>query len=298
MWSALLRWSLAQGGDDEPSAKRAMSAEDRAFLERVMKEYTVDIAQRLARELEVASKFVGGESSAEACEAALDGVEELTQELDLARDLCKLGGLGVVFQAMESGAATSGVRRAACGVVAAVAQNDEVCQEAIAALGGAERLAAVFERSTHVDERRLAVGALSASLRGHKGLEAAFIESGTAATVLPVALASEPRTAAKAAFLLNAMTFDVSDEDALRRLGPAFDAALEATAFDGSEPSQCQRRDSATRALVGAARASPAFATNYRSRLDAKREETERAAATHPDDESLQDQLQVWAELP
>ena len=46
MWSALLRWSLTQtdGTDEARAPPKAMSAEDREFLAKVMKECTVDHA--------------------------------------------------------------------------------------------------------------------------------------------------------------------------------------------------------------------------------------------------------------
>lgn len=298
MWNALLRWSLAQGSDGTTdSMKQPMSAEDRTFIEQVMKELTVDVMQQLVEQLEVVSQFSRGEiGGAEACEAALENIAELTQELDIARNVCKIDGLRTIFEAMQAECATSGVRRAACCAVSAIAQNDERCQEAIAAIDGATKLAAVFQAATDNEERRVAFGALSATIRGNTSLEDAFIQS-TAPTVLASALASEPRTASKAAFLLYALTYDKPDAVKLEALAPAFEAAVKATAFDGSDPSQRLRRESATKALVRAATASPAFALIYRDKLEAAAAATEEASRTHLDD-GLQEQSDLWSQLP
>lgn len=298
MWNALLRWSLAQGSDGTTtdSTKQPMSADDRAFIEHVMKELTVDVMQQLVEQLEVASQFSRGEIGAEACEAALENIAELSQELDIARNICKIDGLRTVFEAMQAEYATSGVRCAACSVVGAIAQNDERCQEAIAALDGAAKLAAVFQAASDSEERRIAFGALSAAIRGNTSLEDAFVQS-TAPTVLASALASEPRTASKAAFLLYALTYDSPDDLKLEALAPAFEAAIKATAYDGSDPSQRSRRESATKALVSVATTSPAFALKYRDRLEAAAAATAEASRAHSDD-GLQEQSGLWTQLP
>jgi len=296
MWSALLRWSLSQGGDGTSSPRGAMSAEDRAFLEKVMKEYTVDVAKAVSEHLSVVSRFAGGEGEAEACEAALDAIEELTIDLDMARDLCKLGGVREVLRAARFEGATSGVRRAAAGVIAAVAQNDEACQNAVAAEGGVATLEDVVERASESDERRVAFGALSATIRGHPSLEEAFIR-GRGPHILSLALGADARTASKAAFLLYAITYERTDDAALDALAPAFRAAVDATAYDPS-PETYQRRESAINALVRAAQASTAFAQSYRESLDAAADDAQRALSDHPDDTGLKDHLALWSQLP
>ena len=123
MWSALLRWSLTQtdGTDEARAPPKAMSAEDREFLAKVMKECTVDHAQRIGACLEAVAAWTAGAPGAPdaaACVAALEEIEYFIEDLDFARDLCKLGGMKVVLDALAK-AGGGDVARAAAVVVAA-----------------------------------------------------------------------------------------------------------------------------------------------------------------------------------
>ena len=240
MWSALLRWSLTQtdGTDEARAPPKAMSAEDREFLAKVMKECTVDHAQRIGACLEAVAAWTAGAPGgpdAAACVAALEEIEYFIEDLDFARDLCKLGGMKVVLDALAK-AGGGDVARAAAVVVAAAAQNDPPVQACVAKLKGLGSLVAAWRGDAAT--RRTTLAAISAVVRGNGPVEDAFAASGAAAEVVAAALGAVAggdgssdalRVAAKAAFLLDALACDAGP-DRLAALAPAFAAAADAAA--------------------------------------------------------------------
>lgn len=229
MWSALLRWSLSQGGEPQPA--RPMSAEDRAFLEAVIKEHTVDVAKKLGELLQMVQDNNDAKN-------ALEAIEDIVHDLDFARDLCKLGGMDVVVRALEG---PPDVQVAACSVITAVTQNDATCQEYV----DPAVLVRLFEAGQHA-----ALSPLSACIRGNAKREVEFAR-GPGARVIKQGLQG-PRKA-KASFLLYALTYDGDNI-------PCFEGAWD-EAFRNLE------EEHAIKAILRAAIASPWFRDTYRSQL-------------------------------
>ena len=99
MWSSLLRWSLAQGSDGTSASPQGpMSEEKRRFLEGALKAMGEDGAERQRAIFEAVQKFVDGTGDADACVDALEQLEDDAQDLDAARDLLKVGMLGLVLK--------------------------------------------------------------------------------------------------------------------------------------------------------------------------------------------------------
>ena len=101
-----------------------------------------DGAERQRAIFEAVQKFVDGAGAADACVDALEQLEDDAQDLDAARDLLKVGMLGLVLKAVDADDAA--VSAAACGVVAAATANDAEVQNgagqaAVDALLGAWR---------------------------------------------------------------------------------------------------------------------------------------------------------------
>ena len=127
MWSSLLRWSLAQGSDGTSASPQGpMSEEKRRFLEGALKAMGEDGAERQRAIFEAVQKFVDGTGDADACVDALEQLEDDAQDLDAARDLLKVGMLGLVLKAVDADDAA--VSAAACGVVAVATANDAEVQ--------------------------------------------------------------------------------------------------------------------------------------------------------------------------
>ena len=103
MWSSLLRWSLAQGSDGTSASPQGpMSEEKRKFLEGALKAMGEDGAERQRAIFEAVQKFVDGAGAADACVDALEQLEDDAQDLDAARDLLKVGMLGLVLKAVDA----------------------------------------------------------------------------------------------------------------------------------------------------------------------------------------------------
>lgn len=232
MWSALLRWSLSQGGEAQPA--RPMSDEDRAFLEAVIKEHTVDVAKKLGELLQAVQDGQDAKN-------ALEAIEDLVHDLDFARDLCKLGGMDVVLKALEG---PDEVCAAACSVIAAVTQNDATCQAYV----DPEVLIQLFLKG-----QPAALSPLSASIRGDDKREADFCR-GLGGEVLRQGLQG-PRKA-KASFLLYALTYD-GDAEKIQNLEAAFREAFKV------------EDEHATKAIVRAAAASSWFRETFSAELSA-----------------------------
>jgi len=227
MWSSLLRWSLAQGSDGTTASPQGpMSEEKRQFLAGALKAMGEDGAERQRVVFEAVQQFVDGNGDAEKCTDALNQIEDDAQDLDAARDLLKIGMLGLVLKAVDSEVAQ--VSAAACGVVAAAVANDAEVQ-AGAGQTAVDALLKAWRRSVSVQNDawgRRALQALAATTR-NAPMEQAHIER-DACEVLKYALARSStkdgaRLAAKAAFGLQALLAD----DAARRthLGSALNAA-------------------------------------------------------------------------
>lgn len=244
MWNALLRWSLAQGGDGTTeTSKEPMSAEDREFLENVMKSMTVDVSKKLGEELQVVVQGTDDDRV-----NALKEIEEMVLDLDIAKDFCKLGGHKTMIEASKS--EDERVRIGACGVVAALAQNEPTCQDAIGPY--LPDLYRVFKNAQSDEEKRVSFGAASAVVRGHQTLKM------PPAVLLQGINSDSARASSKALFLLS--TFDTYDDD----FSESYAAALNVAA---SSRASVQSRESATRAVVAAVSQSSSFRQSHHQKL-------------------------------
>ena len=120
MWSSLLRWSLAQGGDGTTSSPQGpMSDEKREFLEAALKSLGADAAERQKAIFEAIGKYVEAPSEelVDKCAEALEALEDDVIDLDAARDLLKLGCFGLVLKSVSAEhGEVSGAACAQCGV--------------------------------------------------------------------------------------------------------------------------------------------------------------------------------------
>ena len=163
MWSSLLRWSLAQGSDGTSASPQGpMSEEKRRFLEGALKAMGEDGAERQRAIFEAVQKFVDGTGDADACVDALEQLEDDAQDLDAARDLLKVGMLGLVLKAVDADDAA--VSAAACGVVAVATANDAEVQNG-AGQAAVDALLGAWRRSVASGGRRLGPARAARALR-------------------------------------------------------------------------------------------------------------------------------------
>ncbi|KAJ1461030.1 hypothetical protein M885DRAFT_317476 [Pelagophyceae sp. CCMP2097] len=240
MWAALLRWSLTQHdpATDDHVPPAAMDDEKRAFLEAFMKEHTVDYAKRLCFIMEQLAKAAADADDALGAEdlvALLEELENTVDQLDWARDMCKLGGMQVIFDVIERPVCSVRVKAQALVVVASAAQNDEPVQRAVSESVGLDRIvkACAAALAGGDDEwARAGFAAVSAVVRGYAPFEEALVAAGAADGLISAAIARGPtRLGAKAAFFLKALIVsDTLCEARLELLQRSVEAAVVAVA--------------------------------------------------------------------
>ena len=227
MWSSLLRWSLAQGSDGTSASPQGpMSEEKRRFLEGALKAMGEDGAERQRAIFEAVQKFVDGTGDADACVDALEQLEDEAQDLDAARDLLKVGMLGLVLKAVDADDAA--VSAAACGVVAVATANDAEVQNG-AGQAAVDALLGAWRRSAAAEDDGWGRARAARALRddAQRAHGEAYVEK-DACDVLKYALLRSAtkdgaRLAAKAAFALQALLAD--DPGRKTHLGSAINAA-------------------------------------------------------------------------
>lgn len=108
IWLGLLKWSLGQGDGTLPSEAHEMSAEDRQFLENVMKECVVDEPQRMQ---DIMKRFVellnaneaANEENVDEIVDKLQELKDIAGQIDMAQIFVKYGGIECLLKLLELG---------------------------------------------------------------------------------------------------------------------------------------------------------------------------------------------------
>lgn len=146
-WLGLLKWTLAHTDGTSPSEARPMTEEDKAFLERVMREAVKDEPARMQ---EIMSGFMNiiDEGNAvdheEKIEEELDELRDMIDQIDMAQVFVKFGGLECLLRLTELSALSIGNRSSASSVIGALSQNNLVVQDEMYKRGALDRLVAVY----------------------------------------------------------------------------------------------------------------------------------------------------------
>jgi hypothetical protein len=221
IWLGLLKWSLAHQDGTSPSPAQPLSSEDRQWLERVMKEGVRDDVKVMTACFEGLSAYLAAAAAADdpaAAERTLEQLIELqdiTEQIDLANAFLRIGGPGCLLQAVSGSQYAQSVRCQAAACIAAMAQNNLLCQEAFIQAGAISTLQAVICSAAESGELRAkALGALSSVVRGHPAGELALVSS-DGASMFTAALSSSSSLPLrrKAVFLMKALV--QSDDDPL-----------------------------------------------------------------------------------
>uniref|UniRef100_A0A6U2ARI9 Nucleotide exchange factor Fes1 domain-containing protein n=1 Tax=Pseudictyota dubia TaxID=2749911 RepID=A0A6U2ARI9_9STRA len=213
-WLGLLKWSLSYSDGTVPSEESPapMSDEDKAFLEKVMKDGIVDEGERMKEILRHLTEYLdkvkisteaGGsvatleESKAEHPELEEDGAVELILELrdiveqiDYARAFSAMGGSQFLMGcAAEREAVPRSIRSSCLGALATLCQNNPPVQSDMLNRGYIDFLADLYfkefsplQSGGDVDEndgivQSRVVQALSCCIRGHAAAEKKFCAS-------------------------------------------------------------------------------------------------------------------------
>jgi hsp70-interacting protein len=206
-WLGLLKWSLSYSDGTQSTTATPMSAEDKAFLEAVMREGIIDENERMKTILkEVTSQMEDWKDTQNITNE--DEVEDLLQEL---RDICEQIDYARAFAAMKGlpfliGCASErdlmprGVRALCLGIVATMCQHNPPVQQELLDMGAIKSLSDLFfleannvEESEHESKdddkldrngmiRSRIIQAISAMVRSHELAESVFskLEQSTA----------------------------------------------------------------------------------------------------------------------
>jgi len=234
-----------------------MSAENRAFLERVMTDGVIDPGKRmrellsqLTQSLKVLmtsnQEEIGhpeNSSSATILDAdgmvdALDELRDTVEQIDYARDFVKMNGLLFLFGcASERGGVPVNVRKECLKVLSTLSQNNPPVQQAMLDMDALSKLCGLYMDEAPTDEngnfRTVAVQAMSCMIRSYQVAEDAFCCSDTCRAVVNDALGVGQSVTqvpinlrTKMLFLLRALlTSDYSSRQRVRD----FEAAIRCT---------------------------------------------------------------------
>lgn len=199
-WLGLLKWSLNYvDGTSDNSDISPMSAEDKAFLEKVMKEGIVDESERMkfilaesSKAMEFyRSKALGHESqeppiSEDGLEDLLQELRDIVEQIDYARAFCSLKGLGFLMGCIVQGAAVpESIRMACLGIISTLCQNNPPVQKELLEIGAIKTLSDLFfldETSEGLKTRIMQ--AISSIVRSHDLAENVFCNLEQAPTLI------------------------------------------------------------------------------------------------------------------
>ena len=211
-----------------------MTDEDKAFLERVMKEAIKDEPARMQEIMQEIVSMLDNQTCAtneEHLLEILDELRDMTEQIDMATVFVKFGGLQCLMGLIESPESALGVdvRSLAAGAIGTLAQNNLSVQEEIYKLGTVDRLATVCLASTSSSQLSAKVlYAISCIVRNHAAAETDFVlrhsESVFAKALSPISTVNpdtglvvvsppEPVLARRAVFLGNALVAHTSEHN-------------------------------------------------------------------------------------
>lgn len=186
LWLGLLKWSLAHSDGTAPSPATAMSDEDKSFLERVLREHTRNEPERMKEIILELVTFVDAATASAAAstpneehiENLLDELRDITEQIDMAQVFCKFGGLQCILGILENGGIGIECRSMAASVLATLAQNNMVVQDAFYNQGVVQRLSQLALASLGSETSKTFASkvmySLSCTIRNHAAAEELF----------------------------------------------------------------------------------------------------------------------------
>jgi len=228
-WLGLLKWTLAHSDGTKPSGDNpaSMSDEDRAFLEKVMKEGIVDENERMKFILEEFSKAMEyyknqaerltkidedqndkvPNDETEALEGLLQELRDIVEQVDYARAFVSLKGcrflIGAISATSLSSSSSSSsipiipepIRNMCLGILSTLAQNNSPVQKELLEIGALKTLSDMFlldSTTTSLSTKTKIMQAISAIVRNCDLTEAVFEQLPQAPVLMVQGLSSDP----------------------------------------------------------------------------------------------------------
>jgi hsp70-interacting protein len=231
-WLGLLKWSLAYSDGTSPTTASPMSAEDRAFLEKVMKEGIIDENERMKEILQQVTEALedirqnGQEELQDEIQDSLQELRDIVEQIDYARAFAAMKGLPFLLGCIAQKEVPRPIQTSCLGVLATMASNNPPIQKELLEMGAIKTLSQIYQETPNEpDFRAKIIQALSASVRSYELSEQVFcgveqapdlvlegLQPGTGSDVL------QKRTL----FFLRALiTSDDSTRERVRLFGPS-----------------------------------------------------------------------------
>jgi len=203
-WLGLLKWSLAYSDGTKPTSFSPMSAEDKAFLEKVMKEGIIDENERMKEILKSVTEGLdeiirqhnniindnkddnddNNDKEEMSTEELQDEIQDLLQELrdiveqiDYARAFAAMKGFSFLLGCIAEDTVPSlrPIQLSCLGVLATMASNNPPLQKELLEMGAIKTLCEVFEKSAaDFAFQAKIMQALSAMVRSYELSEQVF----------------------------------------------------------------------------------------------------------------------------
>jgi hsp70-interacting protein len=241
-WLGLLKWSLAYSDGTKATDHKQMSAEDKAFLEAVMRDGVIDENKRMQEILKQVTTQIESWRNDQATTEEEDQVEQLMDELrfiveqiDYARAFGAMKGLPFLLGCVQETAAIPVSTRSMClGLMCTLCQHNPPLQKELLELGSLKILSDLFFQSLANHHRQhdeppkpnssscypaRIMQAISANVRSHDLAETVFCQLEQAPQLLLDGVANDaPLSLRKrAVFFLRALvTSDSSSTERVR----------------------------------------------------------------------------------
>lgn len=189
-WAGLLKWSLNYvDGTEEKTDVTPMSAEDKAFLEKVMREGIIDegermkfILQEATSAMEYYQKLAVDKESAgeepiteEALEDLLQEMRDIVEQIDYARAFCSMQGLPFLLGCVQQAEVPESIRQVSLGILSTLAQNNPPTQQQLLEVGAIKTLCDLFFlESTSNGTKAKIMQSISSIVRNHELSENVF----------------------------------------------------------------------------------------------------------------------------
>jgi hsp70-interacting protein len=211
-WLGLLKWSLQYSDGTRPSDLTPMSVEDRAFLERVMKDGIIDenermkdILKQVTEQLEV-WKTNPSASDEKNTDVLLQECRDIVEQIDYARAFMALKGLPFLLGCIQEGNVPLDTRKACLGILSTMAQHNPPVQKELLELGALKIYSDLYFSIEDNEFRAKMVQAISACVRSHELAENVFCQLEQSVPLLMHALESKFESLRqRALFLSNAL---------------------------------------------------------------------------------------------
>jgi len=247
-WLGLLKWSLSYTDGTENATPTEMSAENKAFLEKVMSEGIVDEGVIMRRTLlhlvKALQEYLGVPNDAAPSETnkllsaidahqskakptpsssnpaepdlpqlldELDELRDIVEQIDFARSFANMNGLPFLLGAASSGSLVPERLQTSClSLIATLSQNNPDVQDVAKTSIAVSKLAEIYASSASNSDAYKAkvLQALSAVVRGHEPNTVDFFASPQAIKAIKEGIVSGGIVCRRAVFLARALLTD------------------------------------------------------------------------------------------